>query len=327
MEVINVGVIGAGSMGENHARIYSELSNVELIGLADVNKKAKEIAKKYSTQYYQDYKDLLRKIDAVSIATPTALHYKLCMDFLSSGIHVLVEKPIAETIQQGEDLVKKSEESDIILQVGHIERFNPAVIQLRTILQHIKPVIFETHRLGPFIQRASKVGVVVDLMIHDIDVLRFILGSEPKCVFATGGKVNNIQSKNEDYAFAVLKFEEITALLSANRITQTKIRTLKVFVPDAFITLDYLNQDILIFKKGFPQDYVQDNIMGYRQEYIIEKPFIPKKEPLKVELDNFIKSISGKEEPLSPGIEGLNSLRATYTVIKNMYSGERIKYA
>ena len=199
-------------MGHNHARLYSQL-NCELVGVADIDPaRAKEIGEKYNTPYYSDYHELLSKVEAVSIAVPTTLHHTVAMDFLKAGVHCLVEKPIAFSLDEAEEMIEAAEQNHVNLAIGHIERFNPAVVRLKQIIDEGtlgKLLIISTRRVGPSVPRIRDVGVVIDSATHDIGVIKYLLGKEPASVFS---RVGNLKHPKEDHAVIVLDFDRYHSL-------------------------------------------------------------------------------------------------------------------
>jgi predicted dehydrogenase len=310
---MRVGVVGVGSMGQHHARIYSELQGVELAGVVDVDKaRAREIAERCSVDWYADYRDIIRRVDAVSIALPTHLHGKAAIDFIKEGKAVLVEKPIASTVEEAERMIEVARRNDVVLQVGHVERFNPSVEAMKKVLREEKPVLIEGKRMGPYTPRMSGVGVVIDLMIHDIDVARYLLEEDLILESFTKGR---LFSQNEDFALGIFQANDTKVILSASRITQRKIRKLNVTTPSKYITLDYISQDIDIYYHSLPSYLARKNGLRMRQEYIIEKPYIEKVEPLKKELAHFVDCVRRHEEPLVTGEDGLYCLKMALDLI------------
>ena len=204
---VKVGVVGVGAMGRNHARVYSQLK-CNLVGVADADlARAKEIGEIYNVPYYQDYRQLLPQVEAVSIAVPTTAHHSITMDFLKSGVHCLVEKPIASNLDQASEMIEIAEKNHVNLAIGHIERFNPAVLKLKQIIDGGilgKVLIISTRRVGPSVPRIRDVGVVIDSASHDIGVVRYLIGKEPVSVFS---RVGSIKHNKEDHAIIVLNFK------------------------------------------------------------------------------------------------------------------------
>ena len=302
MDKLNVGVVGVGFLGSLHARIYHQMDDVTLVGVCDCYKKrAKEIAKKFRTDYYLNYKDLIGKVQAVSIAVPTYLHYDIARDFLNAGVNVLIEKPITRTLEESEELIRIAKKKDLILQVGHIERFNAAIQAVEGHLN--EPRFIECHRMGPFKERVSDVGVVLDLMIHDIDIVLGLVKSKVKMIEAVGVK---IVSDHEDIANVRLTFENGTISdLIASRVTKKARRTISIFQKDNFISLNYADQSATIHKKKGS---------GIKKKRLK----IKKEEPLKKELVSFVDCVMHKEKPLVSGEEGKRALAVALEIGKKI---------
>jgi len=299
MEKIRVGIIGVGYLGMQHARILSYLEEPELIGVADIDfKKAVEIGNRHGVKYYQDYKDMLDEIDAAIVATPTSEHYSISMRLLQEGKCVLVEKPITQTVEQAEKLVDMAKKKRVILQVGHIERFNPAVEVLENMIS--EPKFIEVQRLGSFSARSLDIDVVLDLMIHDLDIILALIKDEVNVIKSSG---IHVLSEKIDIANARLEFKSgCVATLTASRVHQGKVRKLRIFEPTSYYSVDYIDQEVKIF----PLNGSQTDIKTLK---------IRKEEPLKRELISFLRSIrEGKNRKVS-GEEGLRALKLAYGVL------------
>jgi len=285
--MLKVGVVGLGAMGQQHARLYSQL-DCELVGVVDAYAdRAKEIGDKYSTKYYSDYHDLLSKVEAVSIVVPTTLHHAIAMDFLREGVHCLVEKPIAINLHEADEMIEAAERNRVNLAVGHIERFNPAVVKLKQILNEGtlgKLLIISTRRVGPFVPRIRDVGIVIDSATHDIGVVRYLMGKEPISVFS---RVGSLKHPKEDHAIMVLDFVGTTACIEVNWFTPHKVRTLVATGSEGIASLDYIDQKVVVH-----------NLAN------IDIPQIQKEEPLKLELEDFLQSVSEMKKPAVDGMEG-----------------------
>ena len=290
--MLKVGVVGLGAMGHNHARLYSRL-NCELVGVADADAaRAKEIGEKYNTPYYSDFHDLLSKVEAVSIAVPTTLHHSVAMDFLKAGVHCLVEKPIAFSLDEAGEMIEAAEKNHVNLAIGHIERFNPAVVKLKQIVDEGilgQLLIISTRRVGPSVLRIRDVGVVIDSATHDIGVIRYLIGKEAVGVFS---KVGALKHHKEDHAIIVLDFDDVTACIEVNWFTPHKVRTLVATGSKGIAYLDYIDQKVTIYNSS--------------NEFVID---ISKAEPLKLELADFLNSISNRRKPSVDGIEGYEILK------------------
>ncbi len=292
-----VAVIGAGYLGEHHARIYSSMDNVVLAGVVDTNRaRAEEIAGKYSTKAYYDYRDLPGDIKAVSIVVPTVYHHKVALDFIRKNIDVLIEKPVTNTIDEADDLIKEARERNVLLQVGHIERFNSAYKNLQK--QIGKPGFIETQRLGPYVGRGIDVDVILDLMIHDIDIILSIVRSEVVDVKAIGVPV---LTSSIDLANARLEFSGgCVANLTASRVSRERVRKIRVFQADTYITLDYAQQSMGIFRR-----IMENNTARITGEDIR----LEKEEPLSAELAAFVNAVRGRSTPAVSGEDGREALR------------------
>ena len=245
MGKIKVGVIGVGSLGQHHARLYAAMDNVDLTCVVDTSEAGKEIAQKCSAEYFAEYKKILDKVDAVSIAVPTTLHFEIAKFFLENDKHVLLEKPITVTAKEAQKLLKiHSKKKKLIFQIGHIERFNVAIEKLQEM--NSKPLLIEAHRLGPFTARSLDVSVVLDLMIHDIDIILQLVDSEVKKIDAIGVP---ILTETTDMASVRLEFKNgAVANITASRVSPKKLRKIRVFEHNAYISIDYVRQSIKIYK-------------------------------------------------------------------------------
>ncbi len=309
MVKINVGVVGVGYLGSRHARVYSQLKSANLVCVCDIDKKrAKKVAKKHRVWYLPDYRTLFDKVDAVSIAVPTNLHYRIAKDFLNNGIHVLIEKPITNTVDEAQELIDIADSKNLTLQVGHIERFNPVVRAVEPLIKNAR--FIECHRSGPYRKkkRVKDVGVVLDLMIHDIDIILSLVKSEVESIEAVG--ISTI-SPYEDIANVRLNFKNGTiADITASRVTKEEVRQIKISQEDIYITLNYLHQDAFIVRKA-------DN------KVLKKKLKIEKKEPLKQELKSFIASIQNNTRPIVSGREGKMALGVAMDILEKIKSSKK----
>lgn len=304
--MIRIGVIGAGHMGSYHVRIYSELMEVELVGIADVNKaRANELSNQYGTKSFTDYKDLIGKVDAVSIAVPTTQHYEVAKFFLANGVHVLLEKPMAKTLEEGQELIELAKKNKLILNIGHVERFNGAVQEIKNIIKD--PIYIEARRLRPYDPRIADVGIVMDLMIHDIDIVLNLVNKDIEKISAVGGRIYS--NNHEDIANIQIVFKGgCLAAITASRVTENKIRSLAVTQRDAYIFLDYTDQDLHIHRQAASHYILSKEVMRYKQESFIERLFIHKDNPLKLEIAHFLDCVSYKASPIVTGESDLRSL-------------------
>ncbi len=309
---VRVGVVGVGYVGHHHARIYSELPGVELVGVVDIDEaRLQELKARHSVHLCRDYRELLGKVDAVSVAVPTLLHYPIAKEFLEFGVDVLVEKPIAQSLAQADELVEIAKAGDRIFQVGHIERFNGAVKALEAIVR--SPGFIESHRLGPFAHRNIDVDVVLDLMIHDIDIILNLIKSPVTSVTAVGVPVISDQV---DIANARLQFESgCVANLTASRVSVERVRRIRIFQRDTFISLDYSQQEIAIYHR-IPAE--GDTVPETSPRIVKEDLFIDKAEPLRVELESFVECVRSRKRPLVSGEEGRDALKVASQIVERL---------
>lgn len=314
---IRVGVIGVGNMGQHHARILSLLKDVQLIGISDVNiERGLDTAGKYRVRFFEDYHELLPHVHAVCIAVPTRLHHKVGMDCLNAGVNVLVEKPIAASIAEAESLVNKAAESDCILQVGHIERFNPAFQELSKVLKTEELLAIEAHRMSPYSDRANDVSVVLDLMIHDIDLLLELAQSPITRVTASGSRAAD--SGYLDYVTSTLGFANgMVATLTASKVTHRKIRRIAAHCKNSLTEADFLNHEILIHRQTTADCMTDYGQVLYRQDGLIEKVYTSNIEPLNAELEHFVNCVRGGEQPSVGGEQALKALKLA-SIIEEM---------
>jgi predicted dehydrogenase len=300
MSKIRVGIIGVGYLGTQHARILSYLEEAELEAVADIDfQKALQIGNRHGVRYFQNYEEMIDDIDAAVVATDTSAHFSVSMSLLKQGKHVLVEKPITATVEQGEQLVEAAAKNNLIFQVGHLERFNPAVEAVENMIS--EPKFIEVQRLGSFSARSLDIDVVLDLMIHDLDIILALIKDEVVTIKSSG---IHVVSEKTDIANARLEFKSgCVATLTASRVHQGKVRKLRIFEPTSYYSIDYIDQEVKIF----PLDGRQTDIKTLK---------IQKEEPLKRELKNFLDCIeTGKNTKVS-GVEALRALRLAYNVIR-----------
>lgn len=307
---VPVAVVGAGNMGMNHIRVYDELMKAKLVGVVEPDPdRAQEIAVEYGVSVVDQVADL-EEARAASIAVPNHLHREVAEACIDDGMDVLVEKPLATRIDEAEAIVDAAEREGVVLQVGHIERFNPAVEVLGEILNNEEIIALEAHRLGPFNEHLSDESAVFDLMIHDIDVIESIVDSRVDHVDAVGG---NSRSSKTDHSIVNIKFENGTiATATASQVTQKRVRKLTVTTQNAYIELDYQDQNIIVHRRGFGKQTTVEGRTGYRTESISETPFVRTREPLKNELEHFISRVQDRGTPRVSGRDGVKSVeRAT----------------
>jgi predicted dehydrogenase len=302
---VKVGVIGVGYLGQHHARIYSEIEGAELVAVADCNIDAAEkIAGTYRCRAYTHYEDIIGLCEALSIVTPTTTHHAIAMECLKAGRDLLIEKPITADIREARAVVEEADRRNLILQVGHLERYNPGVTVASGMIAD--PSFIESARESPFLGRADDVDVTIDLMIHDIDIVLSLVQSRLKDIRAIG---ESVVTDKIDFARAWLEFENgCTALISASRIASEKVRTLTVFQKDSYIEIDYQKQEVMrYFKEG----------RKISSEHI--KP--ENKEPLKEELKDFISCVKNRKRPNVSGVEGMNALDVALRITDILKAG------
>jgi len=306
MKKIRVGVIGVGQMGRNHARVYSELPYAELVGVSDVKRSvAQSVARKFNTTAFTDHLKLLDEdIDAVSIAVPTSLHKDVAVDVAEYGVDMLIEKPIADTTLNAREILKVTKKAGVRVMVGHIERFNPAVLKLKEIISSgtLGDILsMSGKRVGPYSPRIRDVGVIVDLAVHEIDTMSYLYNDKVVSVYAVGGRSGKCPHNFEDYASILLKFSgDRSGIIETNWLTSKKVRTLTIVGTDGVATLDYVDKTVEVCKNGKIK-YVDIN----------------KSEPLKNEIEHFLKSISNGENPKPSGEDGIYVLLVAVSAIKS----------
>ena len=337
LEPIRVGVIGIGNMGQHHVRVLSLMKDIKLIGISDVNiDRGIETASRYQTRFFEDYHELLLHVDAVCIAVPTRFHHSVGMAALKAGVHVLIEKPIAATIAEAESLVNAAATEGCILQVGHIERFNPVFQELSNVLKTEEVIALEAHRMSPYCDRANDVSVVLDLMIHDIDLVLELADSPVVRLTASGSRASQT-SQYLDYVTATLGFANgIVATLTASKITHRKIRRICAHTKRSLTEADFLNSEIQIHRQsanahggvGNGISSATNNAVSfgmpslYRQDGIIERVAIGRVEPLHAELEHFVACVRGGLPPSVGGEQALKALRLASLIEQMAMDGQ-----
>lgn len=317
MKTIRTAVIGVGYLGKFHAEKFALLPNSELVAVCDINvERCNEIARKHNVQALYNYEDLLGKIDAVSIAVPTSLHFRIAKFFLENGIHVLLEKPITSTVEEAEALIAITQQKNVVFQIGHLERFNSVLIALDTVLDN--PRFIESIRLAPFKPRVTDVNVVLDLMIHDIDIIQRLVGSPIIKIHANGASV---LSTDIDIANVRLQFENgCVANVTASRVSFKVERKLRIFQHDAFISLDLHNKKLAIHRKG-----ISEMFPGI-PEIISEEQAYEQGDALLDEISAFLHAIYTETPPVVSGEDGKRALATaveiTRIVMKQLESDE-----
>jgi predicted dehydrogenase len=301
MERIKVGVVGVGYLGRIHAEKYIRIPEAEVIGVVDIDEaRCQEVAAYTNCHPFYHHLDLLNQVDAVSIAVPTRFHYQVAKDFLMEGVDVLLEKPIASSVQEARELNALAQERGVVFQIGHLERFNGAIASMNGILKN--PLLIESYRLSPFTGRGVDVDVILDLMIHDIDIVLSIVCSEVVGVEAVGMP---FMSSQIDIACARIAFKDgCVAHLSASRIAQERLRKMVILQRDAHLAVDYMKQSLLVtWKKGD----------GMRRG--MGKEVVRENDPLEMELRAFLESVRGRTTPVVTGADGQRALEVALQIV------------
>jgi len=303
MNKIRVGVIGIGHLGAIHAKIYKELKDCELAGVCDTDKsRLEEISKTLNVPGFTSYKELFRISDAISVCTPTKTHHTIAKEVLQHKIHSLVEKPFTPTIDEADDLIETARKNDLILQVGHIERFNSAFNATLKIIKH--PRFIECHRLSPFPNRSLDVGAVLDIMIHDIDIILGLVNSPVEKIDSVG---INVLTKMEDIANARITFQNgCVANLTASRISDEVMRKIRIFQENTYISLDYKNAEAKVYRKGL--------LKITKEDLPIEK-----EQPLQKELQAFIECVKEHKQPLVNGEVAREALKVALDIQEQIW--------
>ena len=306
---IRVAVIGVGHHGRHHARIYSAIDGVKLVGVVDSSlETALRVAGEFKTSAFSDAREIIGQIDAVSIAVPAVSHVSMAEVFLNNHIHIFMEKPVADKPQEAARLVDMVKKSGVIFQAGHIERFNPGIKALSSIIR--QPLFIEAHRLCKFSGRCSDVGVVMDLMVHDLDIILHLVNDNIKSVSAVGVCVLNT---TEDIANARLEFEHgCVANITASRVSADNMRKIRIFQRDSYISLDYKQQEGVIFKRS-------------GNEIVSEQIPVEKSEPLKLQLESFVDCIRTGAKPLVTAEEGKRAVDVAGEILRDIESRKKIQ--
>ncbi len=326
-----VAVIGAGAMGRNHLRVLHDIDSANLIALADADEStAQRAARRFGIPSYTDYLQMLdgQKPDAVIVAVPTALHRQVVLDALARRIHVLVEKPIASTVEEGRELMQAAQQAGVLLAVGHIERYNPAIVELFSRLRAGElGRVFKMHarRLGPFPPRVRDVGVVIDLATHDVDIMRWLSGVEVQRVYAETAR--QIHTQHEDLVSGLLRFQDgIIGVLDINWLTPTKIRELMITGERGMFHVNYLTQDLYFYENNYVKtdwDTIS-NISGVSEGDMVRLR-IDKSEPLRIELETFLSATRGEDAPVVSAEDGIAALAIVQKLVQAGMNGRVIE--
>ena len=327
---IRVAVIGVGSFGRNHARVYADLQKnpvpglkVELAAIVDADKsRAEEVAKEFGAKVYSSIEEMLQwgKIQAASIAVPTVAHLKAAQPLLEGGVDVLIEKPLASNLFEADDLVRMAGRTHRIVQVGHLERFNPAVRAVQPLVT--KPMFFEVHRLSIFTPRSLDVDVVLDLMIHDIDVVLSLVNSPVKEIRAVGlpvltNKVDIANVRLEFHSGAIANF-------TASRVSTERVRKLRFFQPHEYVSLDYSRRDVFKLSVKPAENPQGEGQTGFTMPDIVpSKPEVAEEEPLRAELRSFLEAVRDRSKPIVSLEDGRRALAVALDVLKAIQEHSR----
>lgn len=303
---VRVAVVGVGSLGQHHARVYAGLPGVRLVGVYDVDAaRAAEVAGRHATVAFPHLRGLVAEADAVSVAVPTVDHHRVARVLLEAGKDVLVEKPMTATLEEAEDLIRLAEERRAVLQIGHIERFNPAAEVLR---QVDRPRFIEVHRLGSFSSRSLDIDVVLDLMIHDLDIVLSLDGSEAVQVDAVGVPV---LTPRVDIANVRLRFASgLIANLTASRVSAEKVRKFRVFAPRTYVSVDLARREAQVYRLEEGE--------GGQPDIRVEHTAAPDEEPLRRQLASFVETVRSRGVPVVPGAAGLRALSLAHTILERI---------
>jgi predicted dehydrogenase len=313
---VKIGIVGVGKMGTYHANVLSTMNrDVSFIGIYDIDpERSRYVSRKYNVIAYESLEDLLREADGLCVAVPTHSHYDVAKKVLEAGVHALVEKPLARTREEALDLVNTASGRGLVFQVGHVERFKGAVVELRKIVSD--PYLVEARRLAPWVDREWDTGVVLDLMIHDIDIVMSLIKSEVSSIDGVGKRV---KSGYEDVASAILQFGNgAIATITASRLSETRIRTMSISEDKAFVFLNFESQDINIYRGSSASFFVSQSEITYKQESFVERVLVQKENALKEELQHFVDCIAGRTEPIVTGEADLKTLEIALRIIERI---------
>ncbi|MEA2039530.1 MAG: Gfo/Idh/MocA family oxidoreductase [Thermodesulfobacteriota bacterium] len=310
---LRVGVIGVGHLGEYHVQKYKNIPTVDLVGVVDIDQdRADDIARRYNTSAYPRHHDILDLVDAVSIAVPTEMHFEVAADMMSKGVHVLVEKPVTYSLEQADTLITMAENRQLVLQVGHVERFNPAVVKMESLVN--RPVFIESHRMNLFTTRGTDVDVCLDLMIHDLDIILHVVPSEVQDVHAVG---MSVVTGKTDIANVRITFENGTvANLTASRVSNKTLRKIRMFQPDAYISVDCVKREVSVTSLD---NEVNDS--NRLPQITSNKMTYPDSDPLSEEIFSFVNAIINGSEPVVTGRDGRRALDVALTIIDQIEKG------
>ena len=317
--MLRIGVLGVGHLGKFHLNNWKEIQNIELVGFFDPNDaNATEVAEKYQIKRFNTIESLIDSCDAVDIVTPTTSHFDICKQAITKGKHVFVEKPLANTMDEARELVKLAKEANIKFQVGHVERFNPAFLAIKE--QNIYPMFIEVHRLAQFNPRGTDVSVILDLMIHDIDIILSLVKSNVKNIYANGVAV---MSDTPDIANVRIEFDNgCVANLTSSRISMKKMRKIRLFQKDAYIGIDFLDKKTEIIKLSVPGE---QNVFTFdietnngKKTIAIANPAIEEGNAIKMELEAFVSAINNKTDTAVSVVDGFRAMEVAHLILEKI---------
>jgi predicted dehydrogenase len=321
MSKVRIGVVGIGHLGEHHTRILSQMPEAELVGINDIDaEKGKAKAEKYGTRHYHDLSELLKETDAMSLVVPTTAHYELASRILATGKDLLIEKPITETVEQAENLIDLARKKSLVLQVGHIERFNPAFLAIRD--YDPDPKFIESHRLAQFNPRGTDVAVILDLMIHDIDLILSLVKAPLKDIQAAGVPVI---AESQDICNARLTFQNgCVANVTASRISARPLRKMRLFEKDSYMSLDFQGKSVEVYRlveaDKMPQAEQKKTVVGnipveqVGKTIVYERPVVSDHDMLTAEIKSFLDSVRSRTKPRVTGEDGKKALEVALKV-------------
>ncbi len=323
MSRIKAGVLGVGKMGEYHVGVLSENRDVDLIAISDKDKhRGQVISERYDVPFCEDHNDMLKQVDVAVVAVPTKLHYQIAKEVLNAGIHVLLEKPCSDNLEHARELFDLADRKNLILHIGHVERFNGAVQELHKLVED--PILVDCKRMGPFVERMKDDSVVLDTMIHDIDIILNLINSKVVRVNVMG---RSVFSDKDDVVSVQLEFESgCIANILASRASQNKERTLSITQKDSYVILDYTDQEIYVHRQSSSDYILTKDSLRYKQESLIERIFVHKDNPLKLEIQHFLDCVkNGTPRNVTVDNE-LYSLEIALGIMEQFYEQNRISH-
>jgi predicted dehydrogenase len=323
MSRIKAGVLGVGKMGEYHVGLLSENRDVDLQGISDISEeRGRVISERYEVPFFADFKEMLERVDVAVVAVPTKLHHQIGKEVLNAGVHVLLEKPCSDNLEHARELFSLADSKNLILHIGHIERFNGAVQELHKLVDD--PILVECKRMGPFVERMKDDSVVLDTMIHDIDIILNLIKAKVIRINVMG---RSVFSEKDDVVSVQLEFENgCIANIIASRASQNKERTLSITQKDSYVILDYTDQEIYVHRQSSSDYMLTKDSLRYKQESLIERIFVHKDNPLKLEIQHFLDCVkNGTPRKVAVDNE-LYSLEIALGIVEQIYKQNGIPH-